>query len=53
MGDVIIKGNASKVKFALESTSRGGSSDRYDIRPSGKCHEILIVVIVATTLLLE
>jgi len=53
LGDVIIKGNASKVKFALESTSKGSPSYRYNMRPSRKRYKILIVVIMATTPLLR
>jgi len=53
LSDIIIKGNASKVEFALESTSRGSPSYRYNIRPSGKCYKVLIVVIAAITLLLR
>jgi len=43
----------SKVEFAFENTSRGNPSYRYDMRLSRKPYEILIVVIMATTLLLR
>jgi len=37
----------------LKALLEGSLSYRYDIRPSGKHYEILIVVIVTTTLLLR